>query len=90
MDRRDRKLLDKQMRRVGPSPRNDGAMILALVAVFLAGMTLGAAMFAHKSQPTPFTSNDAIAAPSVFGMQRGNFKQQRSGQQDLTILQARW
>ena len=48
-------------------PRNDGAMILALVAVFLAGMTLGAAMFAHMSQPTSFTSDDAIAALSVPG-----------------------
>lgn len=62
MDWRDRKLLDKQMRRLGPSPRHDGAMILALVAVFLAGMTLGAAMFAHKIQPTRFTSNDAMAS----------------------------
>jgi len=65
MDRRDRKLLDKQMRRVAPTPRNDGAMILALVAVFLAGVTLGAAMFAHKSRPTRFASNDATAAFSL-------------------------
>lgn len=64
MDGRDRELLDKQMRRLGPAPRNDGAMILALVAVFLAGMTLGAAVFAHNSQPTRFTSNDAMAALS--------------------------
>jgi hypothetical protein len=67
MDRRDQDLLDKQMRRLAPMPRNDGAMILALVAVFLAGMTLGAAMFAHKSQPTRFTSNDAMAELSPPG-----------------------
>ncbi len=67
MDRRDQKLLDKQMRRLGPSPRHDGAMILVLVAVFLAGMTLGAAMFARKSQPVRLTSNGAMAALSMPG-----------------------
>ena len=41
MDRGDRKLLDTQMKRYQPPSRRDGLMILAIVGVFLAGMTAG-------------------------------------------------
>ena len=34
MDRRDQELLDKQLRHMHIAPRNDGVMILALLAVF--------------------------------------------------------
>jgi hypothetical protein len=57
MDRRDRELLDKQLRRFDPTPRSPGTMILALVAVFLAGVTLGGFMFAYKAEPTRIASN---------------------------------
>jgi hypothetical protein len=43
MDRRDQKLLDKQMRRLTP-PRNDGVFAVLLAAVFLVGMTLGSVL----------------------------------------------
>jgi hypothetical protein len=57
MDRRDQELLDKQLRRFSPAPRNDGAMMLALVAVFLAGMTVGSFAFAYKSDPVRIATN---------------------------------
>jgi hypothetical protein len=64
MDRHDQDLLDKQMRRITPSPRGDGAMGLALVAVFLAGMTLGTFMAVYRTKPARFASNEAMAALS--------------------------
>jgi hypothetical protein len=56
MDQRDRELLDKQLQRFGPPPRSTGTMILALVAVFLAGVTLGTVMFAYRAEPTRIAS----------------------------------
>jgi hypothetical protein len=60
MDQRDQELLDKQLRGLRP-PRNDGVMILMVVAVFFAGMTLGGVLFAHE-KPMRIASNDATAA----------------------------
>jgi hypothetical protein len=62
MDQRDQELLEKQPRPVASAPRNDGTMILAIVAVFLAGMTLGSFMFANKAELTRITSSDAVTA----------------------------
>jgi hypothetical protein len=53
MDRRDQEFLSKQLRHLPPSPRNEGTMILAIVAVFLAGMTVGALMFDYQATATP-------------------------------------
>jgi hypothetical protein len=64
MDQRDQELLDKQLRSVSPSPRNDGVMILAIVAVFFAGITLGGILFAPENGSTQIASNDAaISVP---------------------------
>jgi hypothetical protein len=41
MTRRDQELLDRQLRGLCIPERHDGAMILAIVAIFLAGMFLG-------------------------------------------------
>jgi hypothetical protein len=41
MTRRDQELLDRQLRGLCIQPRRDGTMILAIVAIFLAGMFLG-------------------------------------------------
>ena len=65
MNGRDRDLLDKQMRRVSPAPRNDGVWLLAMTSVFLAGMTLGAFMVAPKSEPQRLAADDSIAALAV-------------------------
>jgi hypothetical protein len=42
-----------------PSPQNDGVMVLALLALFFAGMTLGGFLFAYKSEPMKIASNAA-------------------------------
>jgi hypothetical protein len=51
MDRRDRELLDRQMRRLRPTPPAHGLNALVLVGLFLAGMTAGAFLFAGAGQP---------------------------------------
>jgi hypothetical protein len=58
MDQRDQELLDKQLRRLNP-PRSDGVMILAILAVFFAGMALGGFLFPYKSESMLIASNDA-------------------------------
>ena len=57
MDSRDRELLDKQLRRLRLPPRRDGVMILAIVGVFLAGMTAGGLLFANRSGPQTASSD---------------------------------
>jgi hypothetical protein len=62
MNRRDRELLQKQLRNVSAPPRNDGALMLAVVAVFLAGMTAGSFLYAFTDQPpVRVASNDAVS-----------------------------
>ena len=55
MNRRDQELLDKQMRRLTP-PRNDGVIAMVLAAMFLAGMTVGGVLSAHKTEPIQIAS----------------------------------
>jgi hypothetical protein len=55
MDEYAQKLLDRQLRGIVP-PRHDGVIILSIVAVFIAGMALGSALFAHKSEPMQIAS----------------------------------
>jgi hypothetical protein len=65
MDPHDRDLLKKQLPRSSTARRNEGATILALVAVFLAGMTLGAVMSAYNGHRIQTAANDAVAAMSL-------------------------
>jgi hypothetical protein len=53
MNRHDQELLDKQLRALSVAPRNDGVMILALLVVFLSGMTVGGFLYAFTDQPGP-------------------------------------
>jgi hypothetical protein len=55
MDRHDRELLDKQMRRLEP-PRNDGVIAVMLAAMFLVGMTLGNVLSTHQSETVQIAS----------------------------------
>jgi hypothetical protein len=55
MNRRDRELLDKQMRRLLP-PQNEGVIAVMLAAMFLVGMTLGSVPSPHQSEPTHIAS----------------------------------
>jgi hypothetical protein len=62
-------LLDTQMKRFQPPSRRDGLMILAIVGVFLAGMTAGGFLFAaYRGQPTVQTasSDDGKTALAFF------------------------
>jgi hypothetical protein len=58
MTRQDEELLDKQLRRLYHAPRNDSVLILAIVAMFLAGMALG--LFMQTDERT--ASNDMMIA----------------------------
>ncbi len=67
MNRRDFELLDKELWGVSPTPPHSADIIaLALVIVFLAGIGIGAVLFAHDSKPTQTVSRDALAAISLF------------------------
>ena len=57
MDRRDKELLDKQMRRLTPQ-RNDGVIAVLLAAMFLVGMTLGSVLSEPKTEPIQIASMD--------------------------------
>ena len=52
MDRREKELLDKQMRLLS-APRNDGVIVVMLAAMFLVGDAIGGVVFPHQSEPTP-------------------------------------
>ncbi len=57
MNRYDEELLDKQMRRLSP-PRNDGAIVVLLAAMFLIGRTLGSVLSEPKTEPIQIASMD--------------------------------
>lgn len=59
MDRRDDELLAKQMRAISPAHNDVG---LALLAVFVAGLVVGALLFATRTEPA--APHDIVAAIS--------------------------
>jgi hypothetical protein len=63
MNRRDQELLEKQLHSTYIAPRNDGVLILAVLAVFFAGVALGGFLFAYTAQPGPLrvAANDATS-----------------------------
>jgi hypothetical protein len=58
MNRGDRELLDRQMRRFQPSPHPVGLMMLILAGTFLVGMIAGSIIFASQ-QPVQTASTDS-------------------------------
>jgi hypothetical protein len=64
MNRRDQELLDRQLSSLHLTPRNDGVMILAILAVFLVGMTVGGFLYAFTDQPMRIAANDVAPAAS--------------------------
>ena len=64
MDQHDRELLDKQLHGLTPPRRSDGALILAVMAVFFGGMAFGGFMFGYESGPTRIAANNVPPALS--------------------------
>ena len=64
---RNRASLNKQRGGIVSSWRREGMLILAIVAVFLVGITVGSLAFGHKGEP-PFRTafNDGTAELSFF------------------------
>ena len=60
MDRRDKELLDKQLRTVYRPPLRSGPVALAIVAIFLAGLTVGT-LLTRVSQPQIAANGPAMA-----------------------------
>jgi len=66
MDERDQEFLEKQLRQLNLPSRHDGAAILMLVCMFLAGMILGGIWFGqHQNEPTRIASNDAVVKARI-------------------------
>ena len=61
MNRRDQKLLDRQMRRFQPSPHPVGLMMLILAGAFVGGMIAGSIIFTSQ-QPAQTASTDGRTA----------------------------
>jgi hypothetical protein len=61
---RDWELLDRQLSRLQPTPR--GLNALAVVALFLPGMTAGALFFAGAGQPVQTGSENGKTALAFF------------------------
>ena len=65
MDRRDRELLDKQLRHLQTTPRNDGVMMLALLTVFFTGMAVGGFSYAYTGAPVQIAVTQAAPSTSA-------------------------
>jgi hypothetical protein len=61
MNRRDRELLSRQMRRFQPSPHPVGLMMLILAGAFVVGMIAGSITFTSQ-QPVQTASTDGRTA----------------------------
>jgi hypothetical protein len=61
MNRRDRELLFRQMRRFQPSPYPVGLIMIILAGAFLVGIITGSTIFASQ-QPVQTASTDGKAA----------------------------
>jgi hypothetical protein len=60
MDDSDWELLDKQLRRLSPSPHRNGYMLLIVAAAFVTGMAIG--LFEYQREPMRLALNDSIPA----------------------------
>jgi hypothetical protein len=67
MNRRDRRLLQRQTSHIQPPSWDNGAVMIALVGVFIAGLTTGGLLFAFRdSPPTPMASDEGRTALAFF------------------------
>ena len=63
MTPQDQQLLEKQLRGIDNSPP-EGILMLAIAAVFFAGMAAGGFLFAYTDQPPLRMAANDIAAPT--------------------------
>jgi hypothetical protein len=68
MNRRDRRLLQRQVSHIQPLPRWDsGVVTIVIVGVFIAGLTAGGLLFAlHSNPPASAASEDGRTALAFF------------------------
>jgi hypothetical protein len=64
MNRRDRELLEKQLRPLTMPPRSDGVLVLATLAVFFGGMAIGGFVFGYEGGAAPIGVHNAVPAMS--------------------------
>jgi len=74
MNERERKLLDKQLWGVSPSPPERGALALAFVGVFLGGLFIGAMLFPHDVKQTRMTAPEVPIALSLLDGSEPNLR----------------
>ncbi len=68
MTPRDQELLDKQLRRIDNRPA-EGVLMLAIAAVFFAGMAVGGFLFAYSDQaPLRIAANEIATHGSPPGV----------------------
>jgi hypothetical protein len=82
MDRRDQELLDKQLRNIPIAQRNDGVVILALLALFFSGMALGGFFYAYTQGPMQIAAAPSAHAQQVAANEVPIFAPQRSAPQE--------
>ena len=58
MNRHDRELLERQMSHAQPAAHRNGILILAMVGVFIAGLTVGGLLFTSGSNPSTSMVSD--------------------------------
>ncbi len=63
MDRRDLELLDKQMGHISPVPPNNGVLMLAIAAVFFAGIAFGGYLSSDRIAPPLRTASVGTPPP---------------------------
>ena len=83
MNRRDREFLDRQMRRLQPSPHPVGVMMLFLAGTFLVGVIAGSTIFTSQQSAQTASTGGKTALAFLLGRapeaNLGKRKQARKG-----------
>jgi len=67
MNRRERRLLQRRMSHILPPSWDNGVAMIALVGVFIAGLTTGGLLFAFRDNPpTPTAADEGRTALAFF------------------------
>jgi hypothetical protein len=66
VNRRDQKLLNRQLGRVAAAPWRDRVLIVAIAAAFFSGIAVAGFMLAPNKAPTRTAMNNATATTALF------------------------